>query len=206
MLDPRHRNVFQDTGSLAEFIEAYVADYGRGLKAVDMEALGQAIAAIQTAADAGKRIYAIGNGGSTAVADHLCCDFTKGTDCEGHPPLATQSFGAAQALVSAIANDFGYDQIFSKQVGYYCKPQDVLIAISSSGNSDNIIAALDEAKARDVITIGLSGFSGGKLAEMADISLYVPVENYGVVEDCHQSIMHIIAQVIARRREGKQDW
>jgi phosphoheptose isomerase len=206
MQDPRHRNKFHETHSLSDFIAAYVEDYTLGLKAVDMDALGRAISAIQAAADAGKRIYAIGNGGSTAVADHLCCDFTKGTDVAGHPPLATQSFGAAAALVSAIANDFGYEQIFSKQVGYYCKPQDVLIAISSSGNSGNIVAALEEARQREVLTIGLSGFSGGKLAEMADISLYVPVHNYGVVEDCHQSLMHVIAQVIACRREEKVSW
>ena len=206
MLDPRHKNVFSDTLSLSDFVDAYVQDLSRGLKAVDIDALGRAIAAIQLAADNGKRIYAIGNGGSTAVADHLCCDFTKGTDTSGHPPLATQSFGAAAALMSAIANDFGYEHVFSKQVGYFCKPQDVLIAISSSGNSGNIVAALEEAKSRNVVTIGLSGFSGGKLAEMADISLYVPIHNYGVVEDCHQSLMHVIAQVISCRREGKIAW
>ena len=76
MQDPRHRNKFHETHSLSDFIAAYVEDYTLGLKAVDMDALGRAISAIQAAADAGKRIYAIGNGGSTAVADHLCCDFT----------------------------------------------------------------------------------------------------------------------------------
>ncbi|KIC15151.1 hypothetical protein RA20_19030 [Leisingera sp. ANG-Vp] len=188
------------------FVEAFIEDYSRGLLAVDMEALGAAIAAIQAAAENGKRIYAIGNGGSAAIADHLCCDFAKGTDTEGHPALPVQSLAAAPALISAIANDFGLEHVFAKQVGYFCQPQDVLIAISSSGNSANIVNAVEEAKSRGVTVIGMSGFSGGKLAEMADIPLYVPVDNYAVVEDCHQSLMHVITLVIARRREGTLGW
>ena len=206
MLDPRHRNVYHDARSLAGFVAGYAQDYTRGLNGVDMEALERAIAAIQKAAMDGARIYAMGNGGSTAVTDHLCCDFTKGTDTEGHPPIASHSLGANAPLVSAIANDFGYQFIFSKQIGYYCKPGDILIGISSSGNSDNIVTAIEKAQAMGVLTIGISGFKGGKLAEMADISLHVAVDNYGVVEDCHQSLMHIIAQSIVRRREGKQAW
>lgn len=206
MLDPRHRNVFQKTGSLSGFVDNFIQDYHRGLKSVDVKALGAAIAAIEAAAENGHRIYAFGNGGSAAIADHLCCDFAKGTDTEGHPALPVQSLASAPALISAIANDFGLEQVFARQVGYYCKPQDVLIAISSSGNSANIINAVEEAKSRDVTVIGMSGFTGGKLAELADIPLYVPVDNYAVVEDCHQSLMHVITLVIAQRREGKLAW
>ncbi|MQY44165.1 SIS domain-containing protein [Epibacterium sp. SM1969] len=206
MLDPRHRNVFHNTSSLDEFVDAYIQDFSRGLKAVDVAALAQAITAIQTAIDNGKRLYVVGNGGSAAIADHLVCDFAKGTDTEGHPALAVQSLASAPALISALANDFGLEHVFAKQVGYFCQPQDVLIAISSSGNSANIINAVTEAKSRDVAVVGLSGFAGGKLAELADIPLYVPVDNYAVVEDCHQSLMHVITLVIARRREGTLGW
>lgn len=206
MQDPRHRNVYREAQSLSEFVEQYTEAYSQGLRSVSCDQLRYAVAAIEAASQAGNRIYAMGNGGSTAVADHLCCDFAKGTNCEGHPPVAAHSFGATAPLVSAIANDFGYDKIFSLQVEYYCNPKDVLIGISSSGNSPNIINAIEEAKANGVLTIGLSGFSGGKLAELADISLYVAIDNYGVVEDCHQSLMHVIAQVITQRREGKIQW
>lgn len=206
MLDPRHLNTFSETSSLSEFVDAYIQHFSEGLKAVDVEALAKAISAIQTAIDHGKRLYVIGNGGSAAIADHLVCDFAKGTDTEGHPALAVQSLASAPALISAIANDFGLEHVFAKQVGYFCKPQDVLIAISSSGNSANIINAVEEAKSRDVTVIGMSGFKGGKLAKISDIPLFVPINNYAVVEDCHQALMHVITLVIARRREGTLDW
>ena len=206
MLDPRHRNKFQSASSMTDFVDAFVHDYTQGLRAVASDMLMAAVNAIEVAVDNGNRIYAMGNGGSTAIADHLCCDYTKGTDTEGHPPLAAQSFTANAPLLNALANDFGFEHVFSKQVEYYCRSDDVLIGISSSGNSQNIISAIEKAKEVGVTTIGMSGFSGGQLSKVADISLYVPVENYGVVEDCHQSIMHIIAQVIERRRAGKLGW
>lgn len=205
MRDPRHLNEFSAAESLSSFVDNFVQDYARGMKSVDPAEIAKAIDTIETAARNDKGIYAMGNGGSAAIADHLCCDFAKGTDTPGQPPLMSQSLCAITPLVSAVANDFGNEHIFSKQVTYFCRPGDVLIAISSSGNSANIIAGIETAKKNGVLTIGMSGFSGGKLAELADIPLYVPIHNYPVVEDCHQSLMHVITAVIVGRREGKLD-
>ena len=200
--DPRRRNRLFDTGSAA----AYLRDYADGLRdalhGVDGAALERARALIAGAADAGRRVFAIGNGGSSAIADHLCCDLTKGTHTHHHPTVDTTSLSATTALYSAIANDFGFETVFARQVEMIGREGDVLIAISSSGNSPNILNAVTAAQARGMTVIGLSGFSGGGLRTAADVALHVDVANYGVVEDAHQALMHIIAQLIAAARDG----
>lgn len=199
--DPRHKNVMLDASS----IESYKAGYAEKLKiaveAIDAAEMQKGCDAILKAAAAGHKIYVAGNGGSAAIADHLCCDWTKGTHCEGHATIASHSFSANVALYSAIANDYGFEKVFSTQVGFFGSAGDVLIAISSSGNSPNILQAVEAAKAANMFVIGFSGFSGGRLAAVVDASIYVPVDNYGVVEDAHQSAMHIIAQYIAYHRD-----
>jgi D-sedoheptulose 7-phosphate isomerase len=158
----------------------------------------------EQAAKAGRRIYVVGNGGSAAIADHLCCDWTKGTNASGHPVIKTTSLSSNVALYSAVANDYGFEQVFSTQVEFFGEPGDVLVAISSSGNSPNIISAVQMAKVREMAAIGLSGFGGGRLAQEASVSLHVPFENYGIVEDAHQAIMHILAQFIVVGRDLKK--
>ena len=97
-------------------------------------------------------------------------------------------------MISAIANDVGYDYIFSYQIEMKGNQDDVLIAISASGNSPNIIKALATAKEKGLITIAFVGFDGGKAKEIADIVIHVEEDNYGIIEDAHQSVMHILAQ------------
>jgi phosphoheptose isomerase len=98
------------------------------------------------------------------------------------------------SLITAIANDFKYEDVFSKQIEMFAKPQDVLVAVSSSGNSPNIINAINTAKQLGMNTIALVGFDGGEVSKLSDIVLHIKSNNYGVVEDCHQSLMHILAQ------------
>jgi phosphoheptose isomerase len=102
-------------------------------------------------------------------------------------------------IATAIANDLSYGRLFSFQLESYGSPDDVLVAISSSGNSDNIVGALECAKRKGMTTIAMVGFSGGKAKELADIVLHVDNRNYGVVEDVHQSLMHVLAQYIRQR-------
>lgn len=198
--DPRSRNEWCDTASPGAYLLEY-ADRLRGaLQSVDGVALAQASALLEKTAASGGHVYSIGNGGSAAIADHLCCDWTKGTHAEGHPTIATLSLSANVALYSAVANDFGFERVFAAQVEMLGKAGDLLIAISSSGNSANILNAVVSAKARGMSSIGLSGFDGGKLREAVDISLHVAENNYGLVEDAHQAIAHVLAQFIARSR------
>jgi phosphoheptose isomerase len=106
------------------------------------------------------------------------------------------------ALYSAIANDFGFEKVFETQIAYRGRAGDVLLAISSSGNSPNILAAVRAAHEAGLSTIGLSGFGGGKLRNIVQVPIHVGANNYGIVEDAHQSVMHVLAQYIARGRDG----
>lgn len=204
--DPRFRNTYGDADNLSQFVTAYADRLADTLKAVDQDALGRAIDVVAASAEAGRRIYVAGNGGSAAIGDHLCCDFTKGTYVDGHPPLKSHSLTSNSALYTALANDFSFDEVLARQVGYYAEAGDVLIAVSSSGNSENILRAVACARHAGMTVIGLSGFTGGTLREACDISLYTPVDNYGLVEDSHQALMHMIAQVIVIRREHGVSW
>ncbi len=200
--DPRHRNDRFDASSIGAYLTGYADRLRVALLAVDVEALDRARALIEQTAHAGRRVYAIGNGGSAAIADHLCCDWTKGTHHADHPVIDSLSMVSNVALYSAIANDFGFERVFSTQIELLAQPGDLLVAISSSGNSPNILAGVEAAQARGMTAIGLSGFNGGKLKDSADVSLHVPIDNYGVVEDAHQALMHILAQYIACHRDG----
>jgi D-sedoheptulose 7-phosphate isomerase len=200
-LDPRHRNERFDTTSPGRYLAAYSDRLRKALDRIDEHALEQVILRISEAAAAGKRVYSIGNGGSAAIADHLCCDLTKGTDTPGHPVVDAVSLTSNVALYSAIANDFGFTSVFSRQLRMLGRQGDVLIAISSSGESANILEAVDEARKVGMTTIGLTGFTGGQLKEYVDLSIHVDVNNYGIVEDAHQLVMHVMAQYLVHARE-----
>lgn len=202
--DPRRKNLTFNTSSVEAFAIEYADALGAAVKTVDFAMLEKACALIESVAARGGKIYAIGNGGSAAIADHLCCDWTKGASAPLHPHIQTQSLVANVALYSAIANDYGFHEVFSTQIDFLARQGDALVAISSSGGSPNIVAAVEAAKARGVSTIGLSGFGGGRLRELADIPLHVHANNYGVVEDAHQALMHILAQYIVSLRDLSQ--
>lgn len=201
LVDPRHRNEPFDSSSPAAYLAGYAARLHQALAAVDAAALAAACAAIEGAAAAGHRLFAIGNGGSAAIAEHLCCDWTKGTAAPEAPVIDVTSLAANTALYSAIANDFGFETVFAYQIELIGRPGDVLVAISSSGNSPNIVQAVAAAQRIGMTVIGLTGFAGGALAQAADISIHIGMANYGVVEDAHQAVMHVIAQYLAGQRD-----
>ena len=197
--DPRHRNSQFNVESIEAHVKGYTEVLSSALLSVDWRQLDLAIAEIEGARTRNARLWVAGNGGSAAIADHLLCDWVKGTFTPSHPPIHVHSLVSGMALLTACANDFGYEAGFSRQLEMQAQPGDVLVCISSSGNSANILAALRTAKAMQLKTIALSGFSGGESAKLADISLHVAVHNYGIVEDCHQILMHNIAQYIYGR-------
>lgn len=201
--DPRSKNKTFSMASPGAYLAEYAATVQKTLAAVPPERLQRSLELLHAALRAGRRIYVCGNGGSAAIADHLCCDWTKGTVVPGQPPLKTHSLVANSALMTALANDYGYEQTFSRQVELYGEGGDVLVAISSSGNSPNIVGAVEAARARGMKVLGLSGFSGGKLAQLADVSLHAPFDNYGLVEDCHQILMHVLSQYLVREIEAR---
>jgi len=199
--DPRRHNQLFPRHSVEAYAAAYANSLREAIAGVDMQALEKVRLALESAAAGGYHVYSIGNGGSAAISDHLCCDLTKGTAAPDHATIRGHSLVANTSLFTAIANDFGYHDVFRRQVEYFCKSGDVLIAVSSSGNSENILSAVKVAKSLGVLTIGMSGFSGGELRKISDISLYVDAKNYGIVEDAHQALIHIMAQFIAAARD-----
>ena len=186
------------------FLAGYRDRLCEALSSVDMKALARAMESIAAAVVAGAHIYSLGNGGSAAIADHLCCDWTKLTQVDGLPPILSTSLTANMPFYSAIANDVEFAEVFARQIRIFGKAGDLLVAISSSGNSENIVRATAEAKEIGMTVIGMTGFSGGRLRAAVDIPLHVPFDNYGIVEDTHQALVHIIAQYLLSHRKSGQ--
>jgi len=186
--------------NITDYLQEYVLNLQNAIAKIDTHQLEKVLQKLAEVTSRGQQIYVCGNGGSAAIADHLCCDWSKGTYFKNIPSLKTQSLSANVALLTACANDFGFEHSFSQQLEMFGQKGDALVAISSSGNSANILAAVQKAKEKSMTVIGLSGFSGGKLKDACDYSLFVPFNNYGVVEDAHQILMHVLGQFFALQR------
>lgn len=185
-----------DKKDIGEYIDWYSTAITQGLESVDKLQLEKAVELIQDALKYRDTIYVCGNGGSAAISDHFLCDHSKCIYCDTDKRPKIVSLPSSVATITAIANDINYESIFSYQLEMFADPNDVLITISSSGNSPNIIKALEYGKAQGMRTLAFVGFNGGRAKEIADVTLHVDVNNYGVVEDCHQALMHILAQHI----------
>jgi phosphoheptose isomerase len=194
--DPREKNIIFNTLSPKDYLSEYLNMLTSNLIELDANRLSDFINALVNLAKNEKKIFVAGNGGSASIADHLCCDFTKGVFVDKFNRIKTQSLNSNQALFTAIANDFGYQHTFSKQLKMLASEGDGIILISSSGNSENVCNAAITAKELGLTSFSLIGFSGGRLPSLTDYSIHIPVDNYGVVEDSHQILMHIISQYI----------
>jgi D-sedoheptulose 7-phosphate isomerase/D-glycero-D-manno-heptose 1,7-bisphosphate phosphatase len=150
-------------------------------------------------------VFSAGNGGSASIANHFQCDHVKGV--RGGTGLLTrvQSLSTNVEILSAIANDVSYDRVFDFQLESLARPGDVLVAISSSGRSPNIVRALEWCAENGVQTVALTGFTGGRSRELATVSIHVDCSNYGVVEDAHQACMHLLAQYVRQSRMTSDD-
>jgi D-sedoheptulose 7-phosphate isomerase len=202
--DPRFRNNTFNPESLRAYLSAYTAKLHECLGTIaqkDIDAASQMLRDVRARAG---RIFVAGNGGSAAISEHLSCDFEKGTHLPGQSALQVQCLTSNTALLTAIANDFSYDDVFAYQLELAgVSAKDLLLLISSSGNSANVVKAAEFARSKGCKVLGFTGFSGGKLNTMSDVSLHIPFENYGVVEDAHQVLMHCLAQFHdIKMREG----
>ena len=180
----------------SEFAKQYLADLKQVLDRLPLEGLDQAACLIEAAHAAGQQIFVIGNGGSAATASHMMNDLCKGTlGHKGDAPwkrFRVISLTDNVSLMTAWANDTDFHHVFSEPLKNLAQRGDLMIAISASGNSPNVVAAVDAAKQLGVRIIGLTGFGGGKLAKMADAAIIVPSDGYGPVEDVHMILDHIL--------------
>ena len=183
----------------SSFVDDYYRNFVDVINKFDKSTLPAVVDIFTTVADAGGTIWVAGNGGSAAISDHTCCDATKLTFVEGRPPVKSISLTSNGPMLTALANDYAYEDVFWRQLEYYLGPGDAVLLVSSSGNSPNVIKACEYANSRGVPTIAFTGFSGGKLKELAKVSVWVPVDNYGMTEDIHQSLMHVVTQYIRKR-------
>ena len=197
---PAHQ--YPDGGS---FGSDYTAELARALGSVDMASVTAAAELVNEAYDRDASVFACGNGGSASIANHLQCDHVKGV--RNGTDLTTRVFSLSTniELFSAIGNDHGYDMVFEYQLQSLARTGDVLIAISSSGRSPNIVRALDWANRNGMQTIALTGFSGGAARELASVSVHVHSDNYGIIEDAHQACMHLLAQYVRQSRMTSED-
>jgi D-sedoheptulose 7-phosphate isomerase len=149
-----------------------------------------------------RQVFFLGNGGSASTASHMAVDFSKGTFVQGQPRLRVISLTDNVGLITAWANDTNYDSVFEEQLENLLEPRDVVVAISASGNSLNVLRAAEFARKRGAVTIGLIGFGGGELKNLVDIHITVSSRNYGQVEDFHLSVNHILSQYIKEEIRG----
>jgi phosphoheptose isomerase len=182
------------------YFDAYAEEMSRAAKTIDAAALDQAAGVLLDAYLRGARMFSCGNGGSASIANHMQCDHVKGirTDTGLRPHVLSLSTNVE--LLTAIANDAGYENVFVYQLQSQSEPGDVLTAVSSSGRSPNIVQALAWAREHGLHTIAVTGFDGGTAKTLAEVSIHVDCTNYGIVEDLHQAVMHALAQYIRQSR------
>ncbi len=186
--------------SAGTYFDAYATEAARAAGSIDPAALDQAAEVMLAAYSRGATVFCCGNGGSAAIANHLQCDHVKGiaTSTDLRPRVV--SLAANMELLTAIANDISYEDVFVYQLQSQASAGDVLIAFSSSGRSPNIVRALTWAREHGVTTIALTGFDGGTARTVADVAVHIDGANYGVVEDLHQAVMHALAQYLRQSR------
>ena len=185
--------------SILSYADDYFDKVARAVRSLDCAALDRAAEILRETYLADRAVFACGNGGSASISNHLACDHLKGIQTDTDIKPRATSLSSNIELISAIANDICYEDVFVYQLGTLAKPGDCLMTISSSGDSENVIRALKWAAENGLSTIALTGFTGGRSSELADIHLHVEGDNYGVVEDAHQSIMHILAQYLRQQ-------
>ena len=173
----------------------------------DLDSVERVIQRLRQARDQGATIYICGNGGSAATASHWVNDLGKATKAAERPPMRVMSLSDNVSWLTALANDEGYDRVFAGQLENFARSGDVLIVISASGNSPNLVKAVELAQSRGITTIGLLGFDGGVLKKQVDDSLWVPTERgaYGLVESFHTLLCHILTDCLARDLPARQD-
>lgn len=160
-----------------------------------LQRIEEAVNGILLAFQQGKRIYFCGNGGSAADAQHLAAEFS-GRFYKNRKALPAEALHCNTSYLTAVANDFGYDEIYARIVEGILEPGDVLIGLSTSGNSPNIVKAFESARLRSITTIGFTGRKGGQLAALSDLLFNVPSDDTPRIQESHIMVGHIICQLV----------
>jgi D-sedoheptulose 7-phosphate isomerase len=184
-----------------EQIQSYISTLQHTMEQLPRQLISDVIAVLQRARMQDNQVFIMGNGGSASTASHFVCDLAKNTRREGLPHFRAIGLTDNMAIFSAYANDEGYENVFSKQLANLIRPNDVVIGISASGNSKNVLYAMEEAQKYNVITIGFTGFDGGRLGQMVNINIHVKSNIIEHVEDIHLMLEHMIVKTIKEQVE-----
>lgn len=184
---------------IGDYVDAYAEAVRAAFTKLDRDEIRKAARALESAVLRKATIFVCGNGGSASISNHFACDHVKGvrTGTDVFPKVLSISTNIE--IITAISNDIGYENVFEFQLSSLASAGDVLVAISSSGASPNILSALRWARDHALTTIAMTGFGGGEAKVLADIPLHVDAHNYGIVEDVHQSMMHFLAQFLRQK-------
>ena len=190
-----------------EFINNYFKELKETIDKISVEDIKRVTDILYKAYKRDKQIFIIGNGGSASTASHFACDLSKGTlqriYDEKEKRFRVISLTDNVAHLTALANDLDYNDVFSQQLRNLVNPGDIVVAISGSGNSKNILNAVDSASKSGATTIGFLGFDGGKLKEKVDHYIHVPSNHYGRIEDLHLVLAHLISSYLTEMKKNE---
>lgn len=176
--------------------ESYIRDMQHTLAQLPVATIEQCVDVLHRARLEDRQVFVIGNGGSASTASHMACDLGKNTAMPGHPRFRVLALTDNMATFSALGNDLGYENVFAEQLANFVRKGDVLVAISTSGNSENVVRAVEMANSVGAVTIGFCGYGGGKLAALADIPLVVNNQCIEQVEDIHLILEHMLTMAL----------
>ena len=185
----------------ADPVDTYLRHLARTLDALSRAEIWAAVDLLLAAGSARRRIYLVGNGGSAATASHMANDLNKQASVPGRPPLRAIALTDNVPLITAWANDEEYAECFARQLANHLEAGDVLVAISTSGNSPNVLRALESAREAGAVTIGFTGRDGGRLRDLVDCCVLVPCDDVGQQEDVHLVLNHVITTALRARLE-----
>lgn len=187
------------TKDIEQFSKSYLSYLKEIFDKINLSEIRSFIEVLLFARESGATIFFIGNGGSASTASHFANDLAFGTN-EYEKPFKVMSITDNVAVLTALGNDYGYDEIFIRQLKIYGKKGDVLVAISASGNSQNLINAFEYASTSGIKTVSLTAFDGGKIRKMADCGVHIPTDKkeYGPAEDLHMILDHLVGNYLMR--------
>jgi D-sedoheptulose 7-phosphate isomerase len=180
-------------------IQNYIDELKSTLDGLIPSVIEQVIEVLHAARLKNRQVFIMGNGGSASTASHFVCDLGKNTRVQGVPNFRVIGLTDNMALFSALANDEGYENVFAQQLASHIQPDDVVIGISTSGNSPNVVNAILLANSIPACTIGFTGFDSGKLGNLVDINLHVPNHSIEQVEDIHLMLEHLICKALREK-------
>ena len=186
-----------------ERVTNYIMLLQQTIDQMPREEIVRVIDLLYSARFSGRQVFIMGNGGSASTASHFVCDLSKNTRREGWPRYKVIGLSDNMAVFSAYANDEGYENVFCEQLANLLLPDDIVIAISASGNSRNVVNAIQYAKNQNAFTIGFTGFDGGILGSMVDINLHINSDIIEHVEDLHLVLEHMIIKSLKERMQSE---